>query len=159
MTSVLGLDLGSKSGWAVRRHNGLITTGTCEFKNSRYDGGGMRFVRFRSWLHEICLAEGVSQIFFEEVRRHKGVDAAHVYGGFLAHLTGFCEERGIAYSGLPVGEIKKFATGNGRAAKEAMIASAQQAGINPADDNEADAYFVLALGCQQIGCGFMARAA
>ena len=51
--------------------------------------------------------------WFEHVRRHAGTDAAHVYGGLLATLTSWCELRGIPYAAIPVGTIKKHATGKG----------------------------------------------
>ena len=43
----------------------------------------------------------------------------------------------------PVGTIKKFATGNGRAGKPLIIAAARSWGFEPADDNEADALALL----------------
>ena len=75
------------------------------------------------------------------MRRHKGVDAAHIYGGLWAHLTAWCEHHGIPYQGVPVGEIKKFATGKGNANKELMVAAMRRLGhqLGDADDDEADA--------------------
>jgi hypothetical protein len=67
-------------------------------------------------------------VFFEEVRRHMGVDAAHAYGGFMAHLTAWCEQQNIAYEGVPVGTIKRHATGKGNANKSMMIESAKARG-------------------------------
>jgi hypothetical protein len=78
-------------------------------------------------------------VVFEEVRRHQGVDAAHVYGGLLAVLTAWCEEHGIPYQGVPVGTIKKNWTGKGNASKDQMMEEARSRGLNPVDDNEADA--------------------
>ena len=60
-------------------------------------------------------------VYFEEVRRHMGVDSAHVYGGLLATLTAWCEHHQIPYQGVPVGTIKKNATGKGNASKDEMI--------------------------------------
>ena len=82
-------------------------------------------------------------VYFEEVRRHAATDAAHIYGGFLACLTAWCEERSLAYQGVPVGSIKKHATGKGNADKVAMINAARARGYSPADDNEADAIALL----------------
>ena len=45
---------------------------------------------------------GLAAVYFEEVRRHAGTDAAHLYGGFLATLTSWCEQHGIAYQGVPM---------------------------------------------------------
>lgn len=137
----LALDLGTNTGWALRR-DGTTISGTASFKVGRYEGGGMRYLRFQRWLDELA-RDGVDSIWFEEVRRHAGTDAAHVYGGLLATLTAWCEHHGIPYSGVPVGTIKKHATGKGNANKDAMIAAAVARGFTPVDDNEADALELL----------------
>ena len=142
--TIMALDLGTTTGWALRGYDGLITSGTVSFRPSRYDGGGMRYLRFTNWLTEIDRLSGpIAAIWFEEVRRHAGTDAAHVYGGLMATLTAWAELRGVPYQGVPVGTIKKHATGKGNAPKEAMIAAARSRGFNPADDNEADAIALL----------------
>lgn len=141
---VLALDLGTTTGWAIRGHDGLITSGTASLKPGRYDGGGMRYLRFTNWLTELDRLSGpISAILFEEVRRHAGTDAAHVYGGLMASLTSWGELRGIPYEGVPVGTIKRHATGHGNAPKQAMIVAARARGYSPADDNEADAIAIL----------------
>jgi len=96
-----------------------------------------------------CGTYGIDAVYFEEVRRHAGVDAAHAYGGFLAHLTAWCEHHQIPYQGVPVGTIKKHATGKGNANKDAMISSARALGFDPQDDNEADALALLAFAIAQ----------
>lgn len=87
----------------------------------------------------------IDAVYFEEVRRHVGTDAAHVYGGFVATLTAWCENNQIPYEGIPVGTIKKAATGRGNASKEEMIQAMRAKGHNPKDDNEADALAILHL--------------
>jgi len=47
--TILALDLGTTTGWAIRGFDGLITSGTVSFKPGRYDGGGMRYLRFTNW--------------------------------------------------------------------------------------------------------------
>ena len=85
---MLALDLGTTTGWALRSADGLITSGTVSFRPSRYDGGGMRYLRFTNWLTELDQLSGpIAAIWYEEVRRHAGTDAAHVYGGLMATLT------------------------------------------------------------------------
>jgi Holliday junction resolvasome RuvABC endonuclease subunit len=141
--TVLALDLGTTTGWALRSM-GMITSGCLSLKSSRFDGGGMRYLRFRRWLEQLQSDAGpIGAVYFEEVRRHVGTDAAHVYGGLLGQLTAWCEEHGIAYQGVPVGTIKAFAAGRGNADKAAMIAAVQARGFSPADDNEADAIAIL----------------
>lgn len=146
--TILCLDLGTTTGWAMQTKYGHIYSGTESFRPGRFEGGGMRYLRFNQWLAQTNkTAEGIDAIYFEEVRRHVGVDAAHAYGGFLATLTAFCESFGIPYSGIPVGTIKKSLTGKGNARKDQMMVSIRAKGHTPKDDNEADAlallYFVL----------------
>ena len=144
MATILALDLGTQTGWSLL-HDDIITSGTLSFKNDRYQGGGIRYLRFCCWLDDIKdLAGGIlSEVYFEEVRRHLGVDAAHVYGGFLATLTGWCEREGIPYEGVGVGTIKQHATGKGNASKSDVLASMKANGYSPKDDNEADALALL----------------
>jgi len=143
---ILTLDLGTKTGWALKDQNDQISSGTQTFAPQRFEGGGMRYLRFKKWLEELNqLSEGIDQIYFEEVRRHLGVDAAHAYGGFLAHLSAWCEDKQIPYLGVPVGTIKKHLAGKGNANKQVMINAIKDLGFNPTDDNEADALALLDL--------------
>lgn len=138
MKTFLALDLGTKCGYCLGTKAAQVS-GTAVFSHDRYSGGGMRFLRFKNWLNELSAEE----VVFEEVRRHRGTDAAHVYGGLLATLTSWCEENKIPYQGVPVGTIKKFATGKGNANKDAMIESVRSWGFEPVDDNEADAIAIF----------------
>ena len=143
-TTILALDLGTTTGWALRGSDGHITSGCVSFRPQRFEGGGMRFLRFRRWISEIQKSiPELQNLYFEEVRRHAGVDAAHAYGGFLATLTAWCEHHQIPYQGVPVGTIKKHATGKGNASKEDVIAAIRARGHAPLDDNEADALALL----------------
>lgn len=153
--STLALDLGTSTGWALRTADGRTVSGTESFKPGRFEGGGMRYLRFRRWLTELkATTEGLEAVYFEEVRRHIGVDAAHAYGGFLATLTAWCEHHQIPYSGVPVGTIKKHATGKGNAGKDQMIAAMRVLGHEPGDDNEADALALLSFAREGWqGCG------
>lgn len=142
--AVLAFDLGTSTGWALQTGDDVISSGTVSLKHTRYDGGGMRFPRFRRWLEQLDLDAGpIEAVYFEEVRRHIGTDTAHVYGGLLGVLTTWCEETLVAYQGVPVGTIKRFITGKGNADKAAVIAAVRVRGITPADDNEADAIAIL----------------
>ena len=145
--TILALDLGTTTGWALRAPEGPIAHGFVSFKSQRFEGGGMRYLRFRRWLTEIKATaadtQGIGAVYFEEVRRHMGVDAAHVYGGLLATLTAWCEHHQIPYQGVPVGTIKRHATGRGNASKDEVIAAMRALGHAVTDDNEADALALL----------------
>lgn len=125
----LALDLGTSCGWAMRTVDGSITSGTAVFRPGLYEGGGMRYLRFRGWL--------------EEVHAAAGVDASHVYRWLLGILTSWAEHQAIPYAGVPVGTIKKHATGKGNADKAAMVEAMRARGFQPGDDNEADALALL----------------
>lgn len=146
MDCILALDLGTTTGWAVRGHDGRIVSGTVSLRPGRFDGGGMRYLRFAKWLDEVADLSGpVASIWFEEVRRHAGTDASHIYGGLMATLTAWAELRGVPYEGVPVGTIKRHATGKGNASKDIVIDAVRARGFSPADDNEADALALLHL--------------
>ena len=141
---ILALYLATTTGWALRSADGRVVSGTVSFRPSRYDGGGIRYLRFRAWLDSMAEdAAGIGVVPYEEIRRHLSTDAAHVHGGLLATLTAWCEQRGIAYQGVPVGTIKRFIARKGNADKQAVIAAVRARGFNPADDNEADAIAIL----------------
>ena len=145
--ALLALDLGTTTGWALCALGAPITHGSVSFKPQRFEGGGMRYLRFRRWLTELKATvdapQGLGAVYFEEVRRHLGVDAAHVYGGLMATLTAWCEHHQIPYQGVPVGTIKRHATGKGNASKGDVIAAMKAKGHPVTDDNEADALALL----------------
>ena len=69
--AVLALDLATTTGWALRSADGQINSGTVSFRPSRYDGGGMRYLRFGAWLESMAAdAAGIGVVHYEEVRRH-----------------------------------------------------------------------------------------
>src|SRR6266511_1647276 len=119
---ILALDLGQKTGWAVRHRADAIASGTYEFRPGRFEGGGMIWLRFRGWLQELDeTSGGVGVVVFEEVRRHLGTTAAHAFGGYLAHLTAWAEANRVPYQGVPVGTIKRHIAGKGNVDKQAVI--------------------------------------
>ncbi len=136
--TLLALDLGTKTGFACGKA-GEIISGTKDFKPTRFESEGMRYIKFRSFLTQMHEATGFQLIVFESVRAHAGVQAAHVYGGMLAALKMWCEDHLIEYCGLAVQDIKKAATGKGNASKNAVIEAMRGLGHDPVDDNEADA--------------------
>lgn len=144
LVRVLAIDPGTRCGWALGVNGMCISSGTWDLapmRQRRFEGGGMRYVRLRQYLDAIGK---VDRVVVEEVRRHMGVDAAHVYGGVLATVTSWCESMSIPYSAEPVGSIKKFATGKGNADKPQMVEAVRDRwAIDVVDDNQADAVALL----------------
>jgi Holliday junction resolvasome RuvABC endonuclease subunit len=141
--NILALDLGTVTGFALSPTHGAVVTGTWNNKGGRYEGGGMRYLRFRNALDEMHKLTPLEAVYFEEVRRHNGTDAAHVYGGMLATLTSWCEQHSVPYLGVPIQTIKKFICGRANGSKEDVIAATEKLGYQPKDSNEADAIALL----------------
>ncbi len=111
----------------------------------------MRYVRLRAYLVELLTLAQPDVVAFEEVRRHLGMDAARAYGGMVAVITEECERRDIPYQGIPVGTVKKNATGKGNANKEAMVEAARKRwGMSQVSHDEADARWVAEAGASVI---------
>lgn len=139
----LAIDIGTNLGWAYRGADGRITHGFISLKPNRFEGGGMRSLRARRWLHEIAASVSITEIVFEEVRRHQGVDAAHVYGAIMGEITAFGEERSIPYRGIPIGIWKKALTGKGNASKDQVMAAVMALGYCINVQDEADVIGIL----------------
>lgn len=58
-------------------------------------------------------------------------------------------ERGTPYLEVNPGTLKLYATGHGKASKEQMVAAAEFCGADVANDDEADAFWLYALGRHQ----------
>jgi hypothetical protein len=100
--AMLALDLGSPCGWAVLPRSGRIASGVSEFKPGRFECAGMAVLSFERFLGDASDVFGpFGAVVFEEVRAHAGTLAAQVYGGFLAHLTSWCERHSTSLSRRP----------------------------------------------------------
>lgn len=140
MQKILAIDPGTYCGYALSP----FESGTWDLSTRRHEGGGMRFFRLRTHLDRVC--PKVDLVVYEEVRGHRGTDAAQVYGGIVAILQEHCETHEIPYQGVPVSTLKKFATGKGNASKELMVVAAKRRwpDVDIQDDNQADALMLWA---------------
>jgi len=80
--AVLALDLGTTTGWALRSHDGGITSGTMTFRPTRFEGGGMRFLRFAVGWRRLLVSPAAWLASLRGSPGHAGTDASHTYGGF-----------------------------------------------------------------------------
>lgn len=117
----VAFDLGLRTGYAQVGEDSPPRWASWDLRGSRFEGGGMRFVRLRAWLVELLEGFAPEIVGYEEVRAHRGVHAAHAYGGMLAVVTEECERRGIPYAGVAVGAVKRHATGRGNAGKAEVV--------------------------------------
>ena len=142
--TVLGLDLGTKCGWAVLNDDGTrVESGVWHCKKGKQPG--LRFATFATRLRWALLNYRPTSIGYEQVHRHTGTQAAHVYGGLLGVLLLELHDGPYCIDGWNVGTIKKTATGKGNASKPMMVRAAVQRWGHVKDDNEADALWVALL--------------
>ncbi len=141
----LGLDLGDHMGWGYWDH-GKVTSGAENFKGKAMQSDGIRFMRMTEFLDKLRHRPHI--IYFEEVRRHTGVKASHVYGGYQSVLTMWCQQKKVEFLGLPVGTIKKHWCGMGNADKEAMVLQAVKRGFSVRTHDQADGLAILHTGVE-----------
>ena len=146
--NILALDLGTKTGYALRRRDGRVQHGTVNFTPRKGWSEGQKWVRYRAWLASIMRDEQIHRVAYELVIRHevKGRplwDAAHAYGAFQAITHMVCDSFNVDAIGVNLATVKKSFTGSGRAKKEDMMVQAKARGFKVVDDNDADALAIL----------------
>jgi Holliday junction resolvasome RuvABC endonuclease subunit len=179
----LGLDLGSNCGVAVYDYvhepgkkleliQSKLQLFQWDLSTQGLESGAARFVRLRNFLArtkpDIIAYEDVKysppKEFF--INKKFGIPAvlsrvataSEVLGGMKVTVATWAEEMGLVSSGFAIATIKKYATGNGRAGKEDMIAAANRSlGVafdaskykSTGIDNVVDAAFILLLSVQK----------
>lgn len=176
----LGVDLGSNCGVAIYDYlpgqkllQDKLQLFQWDLSTQGLESGAARFVRLRGFLNVVkpdALAyEDVKysppKEFF--INKKFGIPAvlsrvataSEVLGGMKVTMATWAEENNIVGTGFAIATIKKFATGDGRANKEQVIAAANKTLGTAFDaskyksaglDNVADAAFVLLMLLQQI---------
>lgn len=150
--NILAIDIGTTTGWALGTRDGAVKGGSEVFSPKKCGGYGQRWIAFRAFLTETARAAGeIHVVYYEDVKNHTAVDAAHAYGGFLAMLEAWCAVNRIPLKPVGVSTIKKHWTGKGNAVKEVMIEEAKRRGFRPVDNNHADALAILDYARAQEG--------
>ena len=140
--NILALDCGTKTGYATNLLNGE-GSGVVDFKPKARESGGMRFLRFASWLSEMFDLVKPDLVIYE-MPHNRGGSATEILNGMVAIVQKECASRDIEYTTVHSATLKKFATGSGRAGKEDMIHKAIEVfNKRILDDNEADALWLL----------------
>lgn len=151
---ILGIDPGLSCGWAIiGAADRRIGSGVWDLSvRSRWEGAGVGWLRLQHSLEMILAEHQIKAIGFEEVRRHAGTDAAHVYGAIVGVIQRTAEAHGTPYTSIPVGTVKRTATGKGNAGKDEMIAAVlSRWGHRCETDDEADAHWVAVATAREIG--------
>jgi Holliday junction resolvasome RuvABC endonuclease subunit len=142
--NILALDLGTKTGYALRRRDGAMRYGTMDFTPRKSWTPGQRWARFRGWLADMVATFQIDAIVYERVVfGHSSAASSDVYGGFKALVELTADTHNLTLSSVAVPTVKKHFTGSGRADKDAMMAQARVRGFNPDSHNAADALAIL----------------
>jgi hypothetical protein len=175
---IVGLDLANRTGVGfvdivpgLPVNGAKIVLGQWDLSTNEFDSGPLRHIRLKQFLAVMApdlvmledvkytganVPEGMTK-FNVTAMVARAVTGAQFIHGLKVTVSTWCEERGIPCHGLPIGQIKKFATGKGNAGKPDMIAACneqlgtdfdpktfEQTGV----DNMADAAFCCAMGVQ-----------
>ena len=174
----LGLDLATNCGYAYAVHRTPAAwefnpwqMGVWDLAAGRYDTGGIIFLKLRRFLYEVNPA----LVFYEDVKYTpaeaitkfnaaqalaRAATSAELIGALKMTLVAWCTDHKVDCTGVPIGTIKKLATGKGNANKELVIEACNQTfGTNfdptayktTGADNVADAAWVLRTGLDEFG--------
>ena len=148
--TILAIDPGTTTGWALELPNGAVLVGTWDFKPRRGDGAGVRFLRFQAKLDEVQWLYPLDRVVYElPAGNYKSGAADDVIKGLVAHIQSWCERNRVPCEGYAPPTIKKHATGKGNASKDVVLDAARQRwGDAIIDDNAADARWLLDLALQ-----------
>lgn len=142
---VLALDISNKTGFCTKNGSGVWNFTPKKDES----GGGMRLIRFRAKLKELCALEGINLVIFEQLAvysKFPNFVAAEMVGA----LKLFCAESGIEFKSYAPAAIKKFGTGKGNANKNLMVDAAKKYKAGIEDDNEADAVILYHFSIQDL---------
>lgn len=133
--NILSIDQASNCGWCC----GDNLYGVWDFNTRKDESSGMKMLRFKAKLIEVCKLSNIQLIVYERVAGFHKNSIIHA-AKMVSIIETFCEEAHIEYRAYSAKEIKKFATGNGNASKQMMIEAAKEKfGYDGNNDNEADA--------------------
>lgn len=136
---ILGVDLGKKWGWAVIEQDAdrrpLVRFGEETLTNDALlnASAGMVYHGFQTWLKLILLQEMPSLVVYESVRFTRGMSYIEGQKGILlAELEGL----GVEFYGLPIGTLKKWAAGTGKATKTQVMQAVVDRWMEPDGFNQ-----------------------
>lgn len=157
---ILGLDLGTQTGWAVvTGADRILASGVESFADVADRGYGAMFVAFRALLRNLRRNHGPFGAVAYELPFLRGSFTSRITWGMAAHV----QERCAAWRCRPLSvntmTLKKFATGSGKAGKPEMIESASKflriqnacpISLVPMSEHEADAIHVARWGAAHL---------
>jgi len=146
VTEILGLDLATKTGWAVTVNRSTLVSGTWAMNKKAKDSELALVLKFRDHLNETLKNHPtIGQVVWERVDFCKFLMAHALHNQLLGVLKLWCADNHIPLMPVPVGTLKRHATGKGKADKAAMMSAAVKkwGTVDFVDDNEVDARWLV----------------
>jgi Holliday junction resolvasome RuvABC endonuclease subunit len=144
----LALDPGTKCGWA-RSREGETTFGVWSLAPK--DGiVGSRYAALDAHLTRVHAQSALDIIAIEQAH-HRGGRATEYALGYLAVVHLWAYRRAVEVVVAHASAVKRHATGHGDANKREMVAAAAARWNYCADDNEADALWILDWAIGRVG--------
>lgn len=141
---LMSLDIATETGYCTS-----VTSGTWKLGPKKDESKGMRLIRFKGKLKEVCDILKIKMIVFEQVAMY-GKFPNLVAAEMVGVLKLFCEENSIEYKSYPPTVIKKFGTGKGNANKDMMVQAAQKYKPGITSDDEADAVILYHFALEDL---------
>ncbi len=138
MKTLIALDLGSVTGFAVKAKHGL-SHGVMNFKvKGKFSDAG--FKKLYDWLRSF---DEDIELVVEKPHAGRFFAATRILFGLVAICSLFADEYKVNLTFVSPTSIKKFWCGTGKADKEAMVAETQKKFPNVTDHNQSDAIALL----------------
>ncbi len=140
MKTVISLDLGSLTGFAVRSKHGL-SHGVMNFKvKGKFHDSGYK--KLYDWLRSF---DTEVELVVECPHAGRFFGAVRILFGLLAVVHLYADEFNVSLTEVKPTSIKKYWTGSGTATKERMVFETQKKFPSVKDHNTSDAIALLFL--------------
>ncbi len=155
---LLALDLATITGWCDANGSGSwdFTTVLKKEKNAPIRAalpiGTKKYVRFEKTISEYLDITKPRIVVIEKpfIYKSKKRRPNFISFEFAGIMKLMCASYNILMFEYHVQHVKKFATGNGQADKDYMVASCKRYGVVPVDHNEADALHLYHLAIEDL---------
>jgi len=154
--TIIGLDIGTRTGWAISQGDKIISSGVRDFSLKANEHKGKRGIRFYNFLMTLPHPD---VIFYEKVQfsmNKYSSEGGELYKGLLMLVNMFAAGFDVNTIGVHPSTLKKQFTGNGRAEKLEMCNTARkygwQGGAEGTDllNDEADAGAVIITQAREL---------
>jgi Holliday junction resolvasome RuvABC endonuclease subunit len=122
---IIGIDPALKTGWAVLESGQEVLYGTwyIDLDNPERDLA-KRLIEMTEHVRSTLDAEAPDLVVYEQVQFVRSMSQVSLSAMWRGIIVLQCAIRGIRCEGVPVGTLKKWATGDGKASKQDMAQAA-----------------------------------